>query len=70
MAALLEEMKDVRGSGSFEHCETEFRYSRCIRQGSVEASVFVEKSGQIRVVEGRVEVEGKGVEERVFEQDM
>ena len=30
-AALLAEMQDVRGSASFENCETEFRYSRCIR---------------------------------------
>ena len=36
VAALLEEMQDVQGSASFENCETEFRYSRCIRQGGVE----------------------------------
>ena len=35
-AALLAELQDVRGSASFE---TEFRYSRCIRQGGVEALV-------------------------------
>ena len=29
VAALLEEVKDV----CFENCETEFRYSQCIRQG-------------------------------------
>ena len=39
-AALLAEMQDVRGSASFENCETEFRYSRCIRQGGVEAPVL------------------------------
>ena len=33
-------MQDVRGSASFENCETEFRYSRCIRQGGVEALVL------------------------------
>ena len=38
-AALLAEMQDVWGSASFENCETEFRYSRCIRQGGVEAPV-------------------------------
>ena len=38
-AALLEEMKDVRSSACFENSETEFRYSRCIRQTSVEAPV-------------------------------
>ena len=39
-AALLAEMQDVRGSASFENCETEFRCSRCIRQGGVEAPVL------------------------------
>ena len=39
-AALLEEMKDVRGSACCENCETEFRFSRCIRQGGVEAPVL------------------------------
>ena len=39
-AALLAEMQDVRGSASFENSETEFRYSRCIRQGGVEAPVL------------------------------
>ena len=39
-AALLAEMQDVRGSTSVENCETEFRYSRCIRQGGVEAPVL------------------------------
>ena len=33
-------MQDVRGSASFENSETEFRYSRCIRQGGVEAPVL------------------------------
>ena len=37
VAAFLAEMQDVRGSACFENCETAFRYSRCIRQGGVEA---------------------------------
>ena len=39
-AALLEEILDVRGSACFENSETEFRYSRCIRQDGVEAPVL------------------------------
>ena len=39
-AALPAEMQDVRGSASFENCETDFRYSRCSRQGGVEAPVL------------------------------
>ena len=39
-AALLAEIQDVRGSASFENCETDFRYSRCIRQRAVEALVL------------------------------
>ena len=39
-AALLTEMQDVRGSPSFENSETEFRYSRSIRQGGVEAPMM------------------------------
>ena len=38
-AASLAEMQDVRGPACFENCETEFGYSRCIRQGGVEAPV-------------------------------
>ena len=38
-AALLAEMQNVRGSASFENSETEFRYTRCIRQGVVKAPV-------------------------------
>ena len=34
-AALLEEMKNLKGK-AFKSCETECRYSRCIRQGSAE----------------------------------
>ena len=41
LAALLEEMMDVRGSACFEDCETQFRYSRYIRQDSVEAPVLL-----------------------------
>ena len=40
VAALLAEMQDVKGSACSETCETEFRYSRCIRQGGVEAPVL------------------------------
>ena len=39
-AALLAEMQDVRGSACFENSDTEFRYSRCIRQCGVEAPVL------------------------------
>ena len=38
-AVLLAEMQDVR-SACFKNCETEFRYSRGIRQGGVEALVL------------------------------
>ena len=37
---LLVEMQDVWGSACFQISETEFRYSRCIRQGGVEALVL------------------------------
>ena len=30
----------VRGSACFENCETEFRHSKCIRQGGVEVPVL------------------------------
>ena len=40
VAASLAEMQDVRGLACFENSETEFRYSRCIRQGGVEAPVL------------------------------
>ena len=43
VAALLEEMKDIRGSACFKNCVAEFRYSGCIRQGSVEALVLWRK---------------------------
>ena len=39
-AALLAEMQHVRRSACFENNETEFWYSRCIRQGGVEARVL------------------------------
>ena len=39
-AALLAEMQDVRGSACFGNSETELRYSRCIRQGGLEAAVL------------------------------
>ena len=37
VAALLEGMRDLKGSASFKNFTTEFRCSRCIRQESVEA---------------------------------
>ena len=40
VAALLAKMQDVNGSAYFETCETEFRYSKCIRQGGMEAPVL------------------------------
>ena len=43
VAALFAEMQDVKGSACFENCETEFRYSKCIRQGGVEAPVLWER---------------------------
>ena len=61
-AALLVEMQDVQGSACFENCETEFRYSRCIRQGRVEAPVLWGARGQIRVKESRGKVEGQRME--------
>ena len=39
-AALLAEMQDVQGLVCFANCETEFRCSKCIRQGGVEAPVL------------------------------
>ena len=50
-AALLAEMQDVRGSGSFENSETEFRYSRCISQGNVSAPVLFGRVCQICAAE-------------------
>ena len=55
-AALLAEMQDVQGSACFENCETEFRHSRCIRQGRC---CVVGTRGQIRVMESRGKVEGQ-----------
>ena len=34
VAALLEELHDLKGQACFENCATEFGYSLCIRQGS------------------------------------
>ena len=45
VAALLAEMQDVQGSACFENCEPEFRYSKCIRQGGVEAPVLWRAGG-------------------------
>ena len=43
VARRLEEMKDVSGSACFENCDMMFRYSRCMRRGSVEAPVLWSK---------------------------
>ena len=40
VAASLAQMQDVKGSACFENCETEFRYSKCMRQRGVEAPVL------------------------------
>ena len=40
-AALLAEMQDVHRSASIDNSETEFRYSRCIRQGGVRVAKYV-----------------------------
>ena len=45
-AALLAEMQDVRGSACFENSETEFRYSRRIQHGGVEARVLWRRVGK------------------------
>ena len=52
VAALMEEMSRVRGSACFENCETEFWYSKCVRQGRVEALVLWETCLYIASVEG------------------
>ena len=57
-AALLAEMQDVQGSTCFENCETEFRYSRCIRQGGLEAPVLRGRVAKQCVVESRGKMEG------------
>ena len=43
--------KDVRGCACFENCETEFRYSKCIREEGWRLQCVIAKSGQIRFVE-------------------
>ena len=52
-AALLAEMQYVRGWACFENSETEFRYSRCIRQGGVEAPLSGGRVAKTCVVESR-----------------
>ena len=64
--ALLEEMKDVKGSACFENCETELRSSMCIRQGGVEVSVLWSRVTKIRTVESRDEMEGQMLVNRVW----
>ena len=49
-------MEDV---ACFEDCETEFRYSKCVRQGSVEAPV------ERRVTQTLVVGGGQGMEGQV-----
>ena len=68
VGALLEEMKDVRGSPCFDNCETEFRYSRCTRQGSVEAPVLWGKVAKKRTVESRKEWKSQGMGESCSEE--
>ena len=51
LTALLAEMQDVWRSACFENSETEFRYSRCIRQGGGSSGVMG-TCGQVCVVEG------------------
>ena len=48
VAALLEEVKNVRGSACFETCEAEFRFSRCVRQSSVRTVEKPKGSGKPR----------------------
>ena len=62
-AALLKEMQDVRGSACFENCETEFRYSRCIRQGGAEAPVLWERVAKyvLRKAEEKWKARGWGL---------
>ena len=62
VAALLEEMKDGRGTACFENSETEFRCSRCIRQGGVEAAVFVVPGSRMCSAESRDEMESQKLE--------
>ena len=61
-AALLAEMQDVRGSASFENSETEFRYSRCIRQGGVEAPVLWERVAKSVLLKAEEKWRAKGGE--------
>ena len=57
LAALLAEMKDMRGSGCFENCETEFRNS-FFRQGG--GSRVMGTRGQVCVVESTGDVKDHG----------
>ena len=63
VAALLAEMQDVKGSACFENCETEFRYSKCTRQGGVEAPVLWGRVAKyvLRKAEERWKVRGWGL---------
>ena len=47
IAAPLEEMKVLKEVASFESCETEFRYSIGIREGSVEAPTLWKETGTV-----------------------
>ena len=63
LAALLEEMKGMKGTASFESCETDFRYfthSRCIRQGGMEAPTVLDEVGIRHLVEHGATVGGSG----------
>ena len=58
----MEDMRHVRGSACFETCETEFRYSKCIRQGRVEALVL--RGNFVKYIVWKV---GKGMEDQEVE---
>ena len=51
------EMRDVKGSGCFENCETEFRCSKCIRQGCVEHQCC--GAGSLSAHFGKLKKDGK-----------
>ena len=61
-AALLAEMQDVQGSLCFENSETEFRCSRCIRQGGVEAPVLWGRVAKYVLWKAEEKVEGQRLE--------
>ena len=58
-AALLEEMQDVRDSAS-ENSETELRYSRCTREGGMEAPVLWERVAKCVLWKAELKWKAKG----------